>query len=175
MVFYGVVSQNLQNVLATSILVMVICSRAGWLQLQNLLHFPPLPPILEQESLLYGARSLCLKHSSQSSEDPQELVFSVMPQQQSSFSVVCMDGRCRTAPAGTQPSGVAFSYTPGKSPRALICSLCLGTVLLTPGQWGSHRGQVTAGSREQDAEGTQRALQLGSAGVYFLLSLFTKC
>jgi len=53
-------------------------------------------------------------------------------------------------------------------PATLTSSLCLGRVLLAPREWGRHGGQVLSGSREQDAEATQQALQMGCANAYFL-------
>lgn len=61
-----------------------------------------------------------LKHSSQYFEDPARAsIFCNVPKttQQSSFSVLCTNGHCRTAPAHTQPSWVVVSYIHGRVPQ----------------------------------------------------------
>lgn len=89
-----------------------------------------------------------------------------MTTQQSSSPVLCTDGHWRIAPAGTQPSWVAFSYIHGQAPQGTDLLPLPGESPSPPGQlpWGSHRGRVTAGSGEQDAEAAQQALQMGSTG-----------
>lgn len=103
----------------------------------------------------------------------QELIFSIMSPRQHNYPASLCWVQMGTAGQHLQLHSLlrwCSATSTVKSPRALICSRFLGRVLLGPGQWQPQRTGMV-GSREQDVDATQQALQMGSADPYFLLSL----